>query len=81
MEDIQERRRALRRLDDHLRSSGIYEPVIACQPSRACFAGPVLLPSCIVWWTFFCLLLVSVAQTLKGRGESCGKHRFGFSLH
>ncbi|KAK8763192.1 hypothetical protein V5799_034199 [Amblyomma americanum] len=26
MEDIQERRRALRRLDDHLRSSGIYEP-------------------------------------------------------
>ncbi|XP_075555520.1 spectrin beta chain isoform X4 [Dermacentor variabilis] len=26
MEDVQERRRALRRLDDHLRSSGIYEP-------------------------------------------------------
>lgn len=26
-QDVQERRRALRRLDDHLRSSGIYEPV------------------------------------------------------
>lgn len=42
MEDVQERRRALRRLDDHLRSSGIYEPVIACQLHRACAVLPRL---------------------------------------
>lgn len=63
MEDVQERRRALRRLDDHLRSSGIYEPVIACQLRRAC-AVQSPAASCFV----------SVAQTLElqRRGESSG---------